>query len=256
MLLGLALTSCATTSAPPLPALTMLSVEPVDYDYNLGGPAPFLDWTMPQDYLEQDFEGPLVKIDAYLFEVDRVSSDELDPERPLSSAFVTTRADAERFMNESKTSSQATLVNHQTLVAHEEQPANVSVINQTAFISNFEVEQGNYSMVADPVVDVLTEGAVLCLLAPSVSSDSVHLEATLHTCQADKPFPEVQSRILAGTSLVTIQRPLVTSQELSFDAELSPDQTLVVKCESPNSRDSRLLVFLSASPVNSSQATN
>lgn len=246
LLLGLTLTSCATTSAPPLPALTMLSVEEVEYDYQLGGQSPEFDVSFDAPDGEALGGIPLVNIEAKMFVVDHESSDVFDPERPLGSAFLTTREDAERFAAEAENTSRATLANSQELCCYEGQHAYVSILNETAYISSFEMNQAEYAAIADPVVDVLKDGILLRVVAPSITEESVAVEASLLVSNTIKPIPVVEWVPFEGVSPVTIQRPLVATQKLDFDAELSRDQVLVLKCENSFDTKTRILIFVSA----------
>ena len=58
-------------------------------------------------------------------------------------------------------SEQSQVVNSQMLSVHDSQRAYVAVINQTAYIQDFDVEVAQFQAVADPVVNVLNEGIVL-----------------------------------------------------------------------------------------------
>ncbi|MEM6675939.1 MAG: hypothetical protein AAF726_24030 [Planctomycetota bacterium] len=58
-------------------------------------------------------------------------------------------------------SEESEVVNSQMLSVHDSQRAYVTVINQQAYIQDFDVEVAQFQAVADPVVNVLNEGVVL-----------------------------------------------------------------------------------------------
>ena len=58
-------------------------------------------------------------------------------------------------------SEKSEVVNSQMLSVHDSQRAYVTVINQRAYIQDFDVEVAQFQAVADPVINVLNEGIVL-----------------------------------------------------------------------------------------------
>ncbi|HKX45813.1 MAG TPA: hypothetical protein VJP77_03870 [Planctomycetota bacterium] len=85
------------------------------------------------------------------------------------------------------------LVNDQQLSIFNTQRAYVSVINERAYIQDFDVEVANFVSIADPVINVLVEGVVL-EVQPTISQDRQSLRLEL------KP---TVARVVALRSFVT-----------------------------------------------------
>jgi hypothetical protein len=97
---------------------------------------------------------------------------ELLRERPLGSALSNDRRphDQLTFLNDLEVSmilraveksTDFQLINNQVLSVHNTQRAYVAVINQQAYIQDFDVEVAQFQAVADPQINVLHEGVVL-----------------------------------------------------------------------------------------------
>ncbi len=114
------------------------------------------------------------------------------------------------------------LVNDQVLSVHNTQRAYVSVINQQAYIQDFDVEVAQFQAVADPQVNVLTEGVVLDV-RPTILYNRKYLrleiQPTVAKVVALRPF----STTLGGnTSPVSFSLPEVEVQSV-FTTAVIPD---------------------------------
>ncbi|MFT5051174.1 MAG: hypothetical protein ACI8QZ_002584 [Chlamydiales bacterium] len=119
-------------------------------------------------------------------------------------------------------SSQFELVNSQMLSVHNTQRAYVTVINQRAYIQDFDVEVAQFQAVADPQVNVLHEGVVLDV-RPTIHHDrkflTLEIQPTVATVVALRDF----STTLGGnTSPVSFQLPELEVQSVNTSA-LIPD---------------------------------
>ena len=119
-------------------------------------------------------------------------------------------------------SSQFELVNSQMLSVHNTQRAYVTVINQRAYIQDFDVEVAQFQAVADPQVNVLHEGVVLDV-RPTIHHDrqylTLEIQPTVATVVALRDF----STTLGGnTSPVSFQLPVLEVQSVNTSA-LVPD---------------------------------
>ncbi|MCB9834325.1 MAG: hypothetical protein H6807_17815 [Planctomycetes bacterium] len=86
------------------------------------------------------------------------------------------------------------------------QRATVSVINEIAYIKDYELEVATASVVADPMVDVVQEGIVVDILPYADPDGRVQIDYVV-TCSAlVRPIREFTTDI-GGTSPVTIQLP-------------------------------------------------
>lgn len=119
-------------------------------------------------------------------------------------------------------SSQYQLVNDQVLSVHNTERAFVSVINQRAYIQDFDVEVAQFQAVADPQVNVLTEGVVLDV-RPTILYDRKYLRLEIQPTVAKvvslRPFA---STLGGNTSPVEFQLPELEVQSV-FTTAVIPD---------------------------------
>ncbi|MBI5434856.1 MAG: hypothetical protein HZA52_18635 [Planctomycetes bacterium] len=119
-------------------------------------------------------------------------------------------------------SSEYQLVNDQVLSVHNTERAFVSVINQQAYIQDFDVEVAQFQAVADPQVNVLTEGVVLDV-RPTILYDRKYLRLEIQPTVAKvislRPFA---STLGGNTSPVEFQLPELEVQSV-FTTAVIPD---------------------------------
>ena len=114
------------------------------------------------------------------------------------------------------------LINDQMLSVHNTQRAHVTVINQQAYIQDFDVEVAQFQAVADPVVNVLTEGIVLDV-RPTIQHNRRYLTLEIQPTVAQVVALTDFSTTLAGqTAAVTFQLPELEVQSV-FTTAVVPD---------------------------------
>ncbi len=119
-------------------------------------------------------------------------------------------------------SSRFELVNSQTLSVHNTQRAYVTVINQQAYIQDFDVEVAQFQAVADPAINVLHEGVVLDV-RPTISHNRQYLTLEIQPTVAQIVGLRTFSTTLGGnTSPVDFQLPELEVQSVNTSAVL-PD---------------------------------
>lgn len=103
------------------------------------------------------------------------------------------------------------LVDAQTLTVLNAQRASVSVIRQTAYIKDFNVEVANAAFIADPEVDVIQDGIVLDV-RPMISYDRKYITLDLQPTIAElvRPIPTFTTSLAGATLPVTLQFPQLT----------------------------------------------
>lgn len=108
----------------------------------------------------------------------------------------------------------ATLLTAPRLTVHNTQRAHVSLMNEVAYIRDFDTTTATGVAVADPVVDVIRDGIVLDV-RPTVSADrryvTLELRPTLATLL--RPIPTFTTSLGVGTP-VAIQTPILTLQRI------------------------------------------
>ena len=103
------------------------------------------------------------------------------------------------------------VVDSQMLTVLNGQRANVSVINQIAFIQDFNVEVAQAAFIADPVVNVIQDGVVLDV-RPTISYDRKYITLDLQPTVAEllRPIPTFTTSLSGTTLPVTLQFPQLT----------------------------------------------
>ncbi len=119
-------------------------------------------------------------------------------------------------------SQQFELINDQVLSVHNTQRAYVTVINQQAYIQDFDVEVAQFQAVADPQVNVLTEGVVLDV-RPTIHQNRKYLTLEVQPTVAKVVTIREYSSTLGGnTSPVTFELPELEVQSV-FTTAVIPD---------------------------------
>jgi len=114
------------------------------------------------------------------------------------------------------------LINDQVLSVHNTQRAYVTVINQRAYIQDFDVEVAQFQAVADPQVNVLTEGVVLDV-RPTIHQSRKYLTLEVQPTVANIVSVREYSSTLGGnTSPVTFELPELEVQSV-FTTAVIPD---------------------------------
>jgi len=118
--------------------------------------------------------------------------------------------------------SQFELINDQVLSVHNTQRAFVTVINQKAYIQDFDVEVAQFQAVADPQVNVLHEGVVLDV-RPTIHHDRKYIRLEIQPTVAKVVALEPFSSTLGGnTSPVEFTLPELEVQSIFTTADI-PD---------------------------------
>jgi len=114
------------------------------------------------------------------------------------------------------------LINDQMLSVHNTQRAYVSVVNQQAYIQDFDVEVAQFQAVADPQINILTEGVVLDV-RPTIHHDRKYLTLEIQPTVAKVVALRNFSSTLGGnTSPVEFQLPELEVQSV-FTTAVIPD---------------------------------
>ena len=114
------------------------------------------------------------------------------------------------------------LINDQVLSVHNTQRAYVTVVNQRAYVQDFDVEVAQFQAVADPQINVLTEGIVLDV-RPTIQHNRRYLTLEIQPTVAQVVALTDFSTTLAGqTAAVTFQLPELRVQSV-FTTAVVPD---------------------------------
>lgn len=103
------------------------------------------------------------------------------------------------------------IVNSQTLSVVNKGRGHVAVINQTAYVRDFDVEVAQAAFIADPKVDVIQDGLVLDV-QPIIQNDRKYITLNLNPTVAElqRPIPTFTTSLAGSTLPVTLQLPNLT----------------------------------------------
>jgi type II secretory pathway component GspD/PulD (secretin) len=114
------------------------------------------------------------------------------------------------------------LINNQILSVHNAERAYVAVINQQAYVQDFDVEVAQFEKVADPQVNVLHEGVVLDV-RPTIHHNRKYLTLEIQPTVAKVVALRTFATTLGGnTSPVEFQLPELEVQSV-FTTAVVPD---------------------------------
>ncbi|NOT32388.1 MAG: hypothetical protein HOP15_18235 [Planctomycetes bacterium] len=114
------------------------------------------------------------------------------------------------------------LINDQVISVQNTQRAYVTVVNQRAYVQDFDVEVAQFEAVADPQINVLTEGIVLDV-RPTIHHNRRYLTLEIQPTVAQVVALTEFSTTLAGqTAAVTFQLPELQVQSV-FTTAVVPD---------------------------------
>ena len=114
-------------------------------------------------------------------------------------------------------------LNSQNLTVQNNERGYVSVINQTAYVRDFEVEVAQAAFIADPKIDVIQDGIVLDV-KPTVSADRRRISLSMQPTVAEliRPIPTFSTSLAGTTQPVTLQLPQLIVRSFATTVEV-PD---------------------------------
>jgi Flp pilus assembly secretin CpaC len=126
-------------------------------------------------------------------------------------------------------SSEARVVNSQVLTVYNSQQAAVSVINQRAYVQDFDVEVATAAFIADPIINVLSEGVSL-QVRPTVHQDrknlTLEVQPTVARIVTITPFTTTLGNNSAAA--ITLQLPQLEVQSLRSTATIPDGGTILI----------------------------
>lgn len=126
-------------------------------------------------------------------------------------------------------SSDARVVNSQVLTVYNSQQAAVSVINQRAYVQDFDVEVATAAFIADPIINVLSEGVSL-QVRPTVHQDrqnlTLEVQPTVARIVRITPFTTTLGNNSAAA--ITLQLPQLEVQSLRSTTTVPDGGTILI----------------------------
>ncbi len=123
----------------------------------------------------------------------------------------------------------AEIVNSQILSVLNRERGHVAVINQTAYVRDFDVEVAQAAFIADPKVDVIQDGLVLDV-QPVVHHDRKYVTLNLNPTVAEltRPIPTFTTSLAGSTLPVTLQLPNLTVTNFSTTVKVPDGGTVLL----------------------------
>lgn len=123
----------------------------------------------------------------------------------------------------------AEVVNSQILTVLNNERGHVAVINQTAYVRDFDVEVAQASFIADPKVDVIQDGIVLDV-QPVIQHDRKYIILQLQPTVAElqRPIPTFTTSLAGSTLPVTLQLPNLTVTSFATTAKVPDGGTVLL----------------------------
>lgn len=121
------------------------------------------------------------------------------------------------------------VVNSQILSVVNKGHGHVAVINQTAYVRDFDVEVAQAAFIADPKVDVIQDGIVLDV-QPIILNDRKYILLNLNPTVAElqRPIPTFTTSLAGSTLPVTLQLPNLTVTNFSTTVKVPDGGTVLL----------------------------
>ncbi len=121
------------------------------------------------------------------------------------------------------------VVNSQILSVVNKGRGHVAVINQTAYVRDFDVEVAQAAFIADPKVDVIQDGIVLDV-SPTILYDRKYIILNLNPTVAElqRPIPTFTTSLAGSTLPVTVQLPNLTVTNFSTTVKVPDGGTVLL----------------------------
>ena len=123
----------------------------------------------------------------------------------------------------------AEIMNSQLLTVMNNERGHVAVLNQTAYVRDFDVEVAQASFIADPKVDVIQDGIVLDV-QPIIQQDRKYIIMQLQPTVAElqRPIPTFTTSLAGSTLPVTLQLPNLTVTNFSTTVRVPDGGTVLL----------------------------
>ncbi|HEX5051161.1 MAG TPA: hypothetical protein VFZ65_05280 [Planctomycetota bacterium] len=104
----------------------------------------------------------------------------------------------------------------------------VAVVNQTAYVRDFDVEVAQAAFIANPIIDVVQDGITIEASVAPLADSKLGLSIEVRVADLIKPIPTFTTSLGGSTVPVTIQLPNVQSTQLEAAFELQPGSIVVL----------------------------
>ncbi|MCA8952234.1 MAG: hypothetical protein KDE27_22175 [Planctomycetes bacterium] len=159
------------------------------------------------------------------------ASDGKDGKPPADKSYVTEvlvpGKSTAAFLTAIETNKEAVSIDTPEVVVRPLAIGSLSLLQQTAYVRDFEVEVAKQAFIADPVVDVVRDGIVLETAATPLEDGRLGISIEAHITDLERPI-ETREIDLGGGQKVKIQLPHLQSTRIESAVELSPGHILLL----------------------------
>lgn len=238
-------TAACSATRPALPPLEIKASQPIEYRAEFVPNAELCPESPSAPSSERMFEISCILVEVAEDEIEDV----LGPDTACPAAFTISRDAASGWLAAASANESACAVESPSIVLFEGQESFVTVLSETAYVSDFELSLvDERTLIADPVVDTVQEGARLRLRASSLSNSNLAtLEVEFMQSDLQRPIHEVEAKLFGLHPPVVIQVPLVSVASLKTRAALAAEDCLLLAV--PGDAGERLFAFLTVQEV-------
>lgn len=196
---------------------------------------------------QRQFTG-LVKVETRMFKLPRGRLAKLGVG---TSASLATPADRDALLEQFGAAGSVEFLTAPSLTAYANQRANVSVLNQVAYVKDYTIEvvEPGAREIADPQVAVITEGLVLDLRATPLGDGVLGLDLQLQSSELLRPIRTLKLRLSTANALeVEIGLPEVTTVRIVSTVLVKDGASVLLSTPSQGS-DEELALLVTATRV-------
>lgn len=211
------------------------------------------EWLVSFLTTQRTFQG-FISVEAKLFSVPRGRLKALGIE---SSSAALAANEREAFLVRLQEDPKTQLVNAPALSTHPNQRANVSVINQVAYVKDYTIEivEPNRQEIADPQIAVINEGIVLDVRATPMAGEELGLDLQLSNSKLVRPIRTKKVRLsTANAAEVEIGLPEVNTVRIKTTVRLAAGASIVLS--TPGHDDTDLVMVVTAKRVEAAEIGN
>lgn len=182
----------------------------------------------------EGFDGT-IHVHAHVFVLERGRLAAYTPER---SGAVMPEADATQLLKDLEDSG-AAVVHTPHILTRPFQKAELSVIDQQAYIKDYELKvlPDSNQEIADPIIDIVQSGLVMGIRGIPLADEDLSVQANLEYSVVESPIPTTEISIGAGHHKVTVQVPKVTRIKLDGLFTVKSGETLLLASSDPTGQN-------------------
>lgn len=111
------------------------------------------------------------------------------------------------------------------------QRGNMAMLTQTSYVKDFTLVRQGDTLVADPIVGVVSDGSTTDVIATWLPDGMLGLSCHVIIEELQKPIPQFETTLAKGLQPVTIQLPRVTGVRMQQTAVLGKDSMVVLAAQ-------------------------